>query len=147
MATAPTQHHTGDPDFRECYAFTLILSGFDELTEDIENCLFEAGCDDALLGIHAGSPYLSFDREADSLEEAINTAIKDVQSCEPPIEVVRVIPPGAETIEAVNMYLQTRRQLHEKFKASLPKELMHKIDDILDAFLNNNPATIEQLLK
>ena len=142
------RHRHPNPDLQECYAFTLRLSGFDELTEEIENCLFTAGCDDALLGIHAGSPYLSFDREADSLEEAIHSAIKDVQSCEPPIEVVRVIPVGEETIKAVNANLQIRRRLHEKFKASLPKEAMHKIDEILDAMLNaDDPAAIKQLLK
>ena len=147
MATATTQHRPETLEVQECYEFTLILSGFDELTDEIANSLFEAGCDDAVLGIHAGSPYLSFDREADSLEDAIKTAIQDVQSCKVPIEIVRVLPAGADIIDTVNAYLKTRRQYHEQLKAVLPEQLLHKMDEILDALINNNPSGIAQLLK
>lgn len=143
---ATTQHHADNSELRECFAFTLILSGFDKLTNEIENGLFEAGCDDGLLGIHAGTPYLSFDREADSLEDAIKTAIHDVQTCGLPIQIVKVNPSGAETIETINAYLRTRCQLHEKLESSIPPELLHKIDEILDALMNNDPSAVAQLL-
>lgn len=120
----------------ECHEFTLILSGFEEITDDVENKLFEAGCDDALLGLHGGTPYLSFDRVALTLASAIKSAIRAVESCG--FEVVRVIPPGADTIEIVNAYLKTRRQLHQRAAQSLSPELVHKIDDLLDAFIKND---------
>ena len=147
MATVTAQDRSSSPEVQECYAFTLILSGFDELTDEIENSLFEAGCDDAVLGIHAGSPYLSFDREADSLDDAIKSAIKDVQSCKVPVEIVRVLPAGADIIDTVNAYLKTRRQYHAKLKTLLPAELMHKIDAILDSILDGDPSGIAQMLK
>ena len=57
------------------YTFTLVLSGFTELREDVEDCLFESGCDDALLSFRDGVPYLDLDREAKSIREAILSAI------------------------------------------------------------------------
>lgn len=77
MATAERDKHMPDP--RDCHSFTLLLSGFDELTAEIENRLFDAGCEDATLGIQAGTPYLAFDRDAESFEEAMNSAIRDVE--------------------------------------------------------------------
>jgi len=100
----------------------------------------------AALGITAGIPYLAFDREADSLEEAIKSTIKSVEECGLGIEVVRVIPPGADTIETVNAYLRTRRQLHQRLKKVLPESAMHKIDDLLNAVMESDPVCIEQLL-
>jgi hypothetical protein len=60
------------------HEFTLVLTGFQSLSEDVEDALFEAGCDDALLGIRSGVPYLEFEREAPSLIEAVLSAIRDV---------------------------------------------------------------------
>ena len=61
------------------YTFTLVLSGFSELREDMEDRLFESGCDDALLSFRDGVPYLDFDREAETLREAILSAIINVE--------------------------------------------------------------------
>lgn len=64
----------------ECeYSFTLILEGVSDLTEDVANRLFEAGCDDALLVRRDGVVSLGFDRTAPSLSEAIRSAIRDVK--------------------------------------------------------------------
>ena len=115
----------------ERHSFTLILSAFEEITDEIETALFEAGCNDALLGIHAGSPYLAFDREAKSLELAIRSAIKSVEGCSPKIEVVRVVPPGADTIEVINAYLKLRKEL--RTQSNMPPELLRKIDECMSA--------------
>lgn len=132
-------HEAGNPsETLECYSFTLILSGFDELTGEIEDALYNAGCNDALLGLLAGTPYLAFDRYAESLEQAIQTAIKHVETCGLPIEVVRVIPPGADTMETVNAYLQLRRQLTRCSKAVDP-QVAHQLDEFFAAISANNP--------
>lgn len=60
------------------YEFTLILKGSLELTEDIADELFEAGCDDGTPGTCEGVFSIDFHREADSLEEAIRSAIANV---------------------------------------------------------------------
>ena len=62
------------------YEFTLILKGPNELTEDVAESLFEAGCDDGTPGACEGVLSIDFHREADSLEEAIRSAIANVKS-------------------------------------------------------------------
>ena len=62
------------------YEFTLILPDPLELTEDLADRLFEAGCDDATPGTCNGVFSIDFHREADSLEAAIRSAIANVES-------------------------------------------------------------------
>lgn len=145
MATAFDQYTKDETEMRECFSFTLILSGFDEITSAIEDAIYEAGCSDAMLGIHAGSPYLAFDREAESLEEAIRSAIKNVEQAGHGIEVVRVIPPGADTIDTINAYLQVRRQVLRKIE-SLGPDVAHRVDEFLAALAECNPAALTHAL-
>ncbi|HEX7376396.1 MAG TPA: hypothetical protein VF278_04755 [Pirellulales bacterium] len=60
------------------YSFTVILDGLVDITQDLEDRLYEAGCDDALLSCTNGVVYLEFDREAESLAEAIGSAVRDI---------------------------------------------------------------------
>lgn len=62
------------------YDFTLVLSGSLELTEDLADALFEAGCDDGTPGTVGTVCSIDFHREAHSLEEAIQSAIANVKS-------------------------------------------------------------------
>jgi hypothetical protein len=62
------------------YEFTLILKGSHELSDGIANNLFAAGCDDGTPGTTDGIFSIDFHREANTLEEAINTAIWNVKS-------------------------------------------------------------------
>jgi hypothetical protein len=58
--------------------FTLTLAVAAELTVEIADALFEAGCDDATPCSEGATIYLHFHREADSIGDAIGSAIKDV---------------------------------------------------------------------
>jgi hypothetical protein len=60
------------------YTFALLLN-VNEITEALENAVFEAGCDDALLHSRGESVYLSFEREAETFNEAFASAMKDVK--------------------------------------------------------------------
>jgi hypothetical protein len=60
------------------YDFTLILKDSPELTEELADTLFAAGCDDGTPGMCAGSTMIDFHREAASLEDAIRSAIANV---------------------------------------------------------------------
>ena len=62
------------------FQFTLVLRNVHEDTPNLEDSLYESGCDDALIHFRNGAVYLDFDREATSLEKAVISAIKDVQS-------------------------------------------------------------------
>lgn len=72
------------------YEFTLILSGSPELTEELCEQLFAAGCDDGTPGTCNGVFTIDFHREADTLEAAIHSAIKDVQSTGHNVERVEI---------------------------------------------------------
>jgi hypothetical protein len=74
----------------DTYRFTLILSGGDGLTEEVQDALFVAGCDDALLGERGGGLYLDFDRSAASLTEAVLSAVRDVEGAGVGLSVSRV---------------------------------------------------------
>ncbi len=76
----------------ETFTFTLVLSGVSELTDEISDALFEAGCGDALLGVRDGVVFLDFDREAPSLGEAVSSAIANVKAAGIGAGVVRIEP-------------------------------------------------------
>jgi hypothetical protein len=61
------------------YDFTCTLAGVDELTVEVADTLYEAGCDDASPHSAGATVSLDFHREAASLGDAIGSAVKDVE--------------------------------------------------------------------
>ena len=61
--------------------FVLVLSEVTENTEGLEDILFEAGCDDALIFYKNNTVYLEFDRETTSFENAVFILLKASTSC------------------------------------------------------------------
>ena len=103
----------------KCHHFTLIVDGPDLESNEVLDALFDAGCDDALVGRTDGIPYLDFDREAESTETAILSAIADVESV-PGVEVIRLAGDGlvsmadiamrtGRTRESVRLYITNER--------------------------------------
>lgn len=64
------------------FTFTLMVEGPDLQADELVDALYEAGCDDALVGRSGGVQFLDFDREADSIGEAVLSAVADVKSVE-----------------------------------------------------------------
>jgi hypothetical protein len=62
------------------YDFTLILRGPDELTDELADKLYSAGCDDATVSSCEGVISIDFGRESSDLESAIRSAVADVTS-------------------------------------------------------------------
>jgi hypothetical protein len=62
------------------YEFTLILRDSPELTEDVADRLFAAGCDDGTPGTCCGVFSIDFHRVGSSLEQAISSAVSNVRS-------------------------------------------------------------------
>ncbi len=77
------------------YEFTLILSKGVELTDDLAEAIFVAGCDDATSWQSEGVVYVGFDREAACFEDAIRTAIADVQKAGCTVARVEIEPDAA----------------------------------------------------
>ena len=72
--------------------FTLIVEGRDLSEQAVFDALCEAGCHDALVGVSNGTQYLDFDREALTLEEAVTSAIHDIEQVSG-LHVVRFVDP------------------------------------------------------
>jgi hypothetical protein len=62
------------------YEFDVILKNVAQATDEHADVLFDAGCDDGTLASRDGATWIHFDREAPSLEEAIRSAVAQVQS-------------------------------------------------------------------
>lgn len=62
------------------HTFTLIVDGPDLQADELIDDVFEAGCDDAMLGRADGFQFADFDREADSLEDAVQSAVVELES-------------------------------------------------------------------
>jgi hypothetical protein len=60
------------------YEFSLILTELEVTDEDADK-LFEAGCDDASILTRDGVTRLQFDRHATNLDEALSSAIHNVE--------------------------------------------------------------------
>lgn len=74
------------------YDFRLVLKGSPELTEEIADLLFEAGCEDGSPGTCSGIFSIDFHRKANSLEVAIRSAIDNVKSAGYEVERVEIEP-------------------------------------------------------
>lgn len=81
---------------KQVYNFVLVLSGLGEPDGRLEDNLYDAGCDDAILSFRNGIPGLELDREAASLEEAIASAVQKLEGAGSRLRVVRVEPGNSD---------------------------------------------------
>ncbi len=93
------------------HSFTLVLKDVHEHTPNLEDSLYEAGCDDALIHFRHGAVYLDFDRKAVSLEEAVISAIREVKSASVDAHVLSVAPENLVTESEIAKRLNKSRQL------------------------------------
>ncbi len=117
---------------QKIYQFTLVLNHVDEHTPNLEDSLYESGCDDALINFRNGTVYLDFDRKAVSLEEAVLSAIKNVESSSVKPIVVTVAPENLVTEseiakrlkigrQAVSLWIKGQRRSHQSFPRPIMK--------------------------
>ncbi len=96
------------------YDFALIIDGVDELNENIEKALFEAGSDDATFGILYGRLYGEFSRRAKSMQAAILSAIADIQKADIGARVLRVDDCNLVTASEIARRIgRTRQAVHQ----------------------------------
>ncbi len=69
------------------FDFTIYIDT-EDLNEDDVNRLYEAGCGDATIGRIRGKCQAAFNRDAESLEVAIQSAIDDIQNAGFRIELI-----------------------------------------------------------
>jgi hypothetical protein len=95
--------------------FALIVDGVGELTQGVQDALFEAGCDDATLSIQYGLLYLEFSRSSRSLQDAIISAINDVRKADIGAEVLRVDECNLVTMAEIARRIGRTRQLVHQY--------------------------------
>jgi hypothetical protein len=95
---------------RQEFEFTLILSGVRELTPEVLDAFFEAGCDDALIGVRDAVAYAEFCREAGSFREAVFSAIRDVEAAGVGARVEHVEPDELVTMSEIARRLGITRE-------------------------------------
>ena len=96
--------------------FTLVLTGITELTQEIEDALIEAGCDDATLSMRSGRAFLTFSRLAESLSAAILAAIQDVRKAKIGADVLRVDDCNLVTQSEIAYRSKRSRQLIHQYQ-------------------------------
>ena len=62
------------------YEFDVVLKDLADVSDDQADALYAAGCDDGTPASRDGVAWVHFDRVAPSLEEAIRSAIAQIQS-------------------------------------------------------------------
>lgn len=85
----------------ETFSFALVLDGPRRYDEHLEDRLYEAGCDDALLSVSQGVLCLDFDRRAPSLFDAVLSAVRDVEGAGAGATVCRVEPDDLVTASEI----------------------------------------------
>ena len=95
--------------------FALILTGVHELTSEVEDALFEAGCDDATLSVQYGYIYIEFSRSAATLKDAILSAIRDVRKANIGADVWRVDECNLVTPSEIARRIGRSRQLVHQY--------------------------------
>jgi transcriptional regulator with XRE-family HTH domain len=97
------------------YDFVLVLTDGVTLTNQLENALFEAGCDDATLSARSGRLYLRFSRQAASAKEAILSAIANVRAANVGADVLRVDDCNLVTQAEIARRIGRSRQLINQY--------------------------------
>jgi hypothetical protein len=62
------------------FEFSIIASGVDPEAEDFGDRFYDAGCEDALVAFQKGHTIIDFTREAETLGDAIASAVDDVRA-------------------------------------------------------------------
>ena len=84
------------------HQFLLILAGVSDITPELSDKLYEATGGDIEFNMRDGVAFLEFDRTAPSLQDAVTSAIDQVEGSGVGVRVVRVETEAANTIAKIN---------------------------------------------
>jgi hypothetical protein len=85
------------------FEFVLLLAGIHYPDGDMASALYDAGCDDGTLFSSGGEAAIGFTRMAGTLEEAVRSAIADVERAG--YSVSRVEPVDGPIFDQINKEL------------------------------------------
>lgn len=96
----------------KCFEFTIHYHYPAEVTEEVLDAIYEAGCDDALLCQVDGCEKASFDREAETIADAVFSAMRDLKKV-PGLIIVKVeadIDEDFHDVDLINRTIQVERE-------------------------------------
>lgn len=105
----------------QTYDFELVfeLPGNNADPTKFTDALFETGCSDAVCGVgRAGSISLSFDRQAETLEGAVMTAIENVRAAVPQAKLIEANLSSTDTAQMLTGYCILDHYLQRMGKTS-----------------------------
>ncbi len=76
-----------DATTMKTHEFTIIASSLNTKSDDFEDQFYHAGCSDATISLWKGAVILEFAREAPTFDEALASALADVQRAEGSIKM------------------------------------------------------------
>lgn len=140
------------------YEFTLKFAIPSELDrEALEARLFEAGCDDALIGTgQRGRLALRFDRAAASAWEAVESALRDARDAVPQARLVEAEPDLVGVSDIADLFSfsrQNMRKLVHTHSDSFPLPLhegrsaLWHLTDVLDWFETRQAREVDSTLR
>ena len=91
------------------FQFTLVVDGPNLQNARLIDALFDAGCDDATIGCADGVQFVDFDREADAFDDAILSAIDDLEKVGG-VHVVRIADAGLASLADIAARLNRTRE-------------------------------------
>lgn len=100
------------------HEFSIIASGLDPQAEDFESRFYDAGCDDALISFQRGRIIVDFARDAESIDEAISSAVENVRAAgasvehiepDPLVSISEIAARAGLTRAAVSLYAKGQR--------------------------------------
>ena len=97
------------------YDFALVITGVPDLTPEVQDALFNSGCDDATFSIQYGCLYAEFSRTAESLKGAILSAIRDVRKANIGAEVDSIDESNLVTQAEIARRINRSRQLVSQY--------------------------------
>jgi predicted DNA-binding transcriptional regulator AlpA len=103
------------------HEFSIIASGLDPNAEDFDTRFYDAGCDDATIAFQKGHIIVDFGREAESLEDAIASALADVKKAGATVDRVEPDPLVSLSDMAARTGL-TRAAMTNYFKGARGKD-------------------------
>lgn len=136
------------------YAFSLTFHLPDPRAdpEVLLDALYEAGCDDALVGtgVH-GTIGLDFQRVASSARRAIESAVHDVMKAVPDAELIEISPDYIGVSEIAELLCCTRQNARKLVKSTSFPVAMHlsghasiwRVVDVVDWAMNNGRKRTE----
>lgn len=74
------------------FEFSIIASGLNPSADDFESRFYNAGCDDATISFQKGHIIVDFEREAESIDAAISSAVEAVISAGAKVDRVEPDP-------------------------------------------------------